>query len=102
MTLSLRRSSNSSQLGELAGLAWRGSWKQKSPLTTCDWVFPWCFLAKLSASLLPAAAEGFKCEGIAREAIVSESVEPGKIGFKLGSDKRNDEGQQSSPGSLLG
>ena len=45
---------------------------EKSPLTTCDWVFPWCFLEKLSASLLLAAAEGFKCEGIAREAIVSE------------------------------
>jgi hypothetical protein len=52
---------------------------EKSPLTTCDWVFPWCFLAKLSASPLPAAAEGFKCEGIAREAIVSESVGLGRL-----------------------
>jgi hypothetical protein len=77
---------------------------EKSPLTTCDWVFPWCFLAKLSASPLPAAAEGFKCEGIAREAIVSESVESGKIGFKLGSMTKDgdEEGRQSSPGSLLG
>ena len=79
MTLLLRRSSNGR--ASIAGLLET----EKSPLTTCDWVFPWCFLAKLSASPLPAAAEGFKCEGIAREAIVSESVGPGKIGFKLGS-----------------
>jgi len=69
---------------------------EKSPPTTCDWVFPWCFLAKLSASPLPAAAEGFKCEGIAREAIVSESVESGKIGFKLESVTKRGKARQGA------